>query len=96
MDIHKATEQAYKNGYEQGKKDALNEIIAVENKWIPVSDQLPKEECKCKTIVRFPNGSAYEVDLYYKNGRFFDVDVEDYTDNVTAWKPLLVLPKEEE
>ena len=28
-----ATEQAYKNGYEQGKKDAL--------KWIPVSERLP-------------------------------------------------------
>ena len=29
-----ATEQAYKNGYEQGKKDAL--------KWIPVSERLPE------------------------------------------------------
>lgn len=31
---HWATEAAYKNGYEQGKKDAL--------KWIPVTERLPK------------------------------------------------------
>ena len=29
-----ATEQAYKNGYEQGKKDAM--------KWIPVTERLPE------------------------------------------------------
>lgn len=29
MDIHTATEQAYKNGYEQGKKDAV-----VHGQWI--------------------------------------------------------------
>lgn len=31
MNIHEATEQAYKNGYEQGRMDAV--------KWIPVSEQ---------------------------------------------------------
>jgi hypothetical protein len=27
MDIHFATETAYKNGYEQGKKDAITNIL---------------------------------------------------------------------
>lgn len=35
MDIHNATEQAYRNGYEAGKRDA-------EPNWIPVSEQLPE------------------------------------------------------
>jgi hypothetical protein len=33
MKTYEATEQAYKNGYEQGKKDAVN--------WIPVTEKLP-------------------------------------------------------
>ena len=33
-DCYWATEQAYKNGYEQGKKDAV--------KWIPVAERLPE------------------------------------------------------
>ena len=35
MDNHNTTEQAYRNGYEAGKRDA-------EPKWIPVNDMLPK------------------------------------------------------
>ena len=34
MNIHDATETAFKNGYKQGKKDAL--------KWISVKDRLPE------------------------------------------------------
>lgn len=34
MDIHTATEQAYRNGYEAGNRDA-------EPKWIPVEERLP-------------------------------------------------------
>ena len=33
MKTYEATEQAYKNGYEAGKKDAV--------KWIPVTERLP-------------------------------------------------------
>jgi hypothetical protein len=33
MDEHDITEQAFKNGYEKGKQDAV--------KWIPVSERLP-------------------------------------------------------
>lgn len=36
MKIHEATEQAYKNGYEAGKKDAV--------KWISVTERLPEGE----------------------------------------------------
>ena len=31
MDNYTATEQAYKNGYEQGKKDAMAEIVRCED-----------------------------------------------------------------
>lgn len=41
MKTYEATEQAYKNGYEQGKKDAL--------KWIPVTERLP--ETKTEVLV---------------------------------------------
>ena len=34
MNIYDATEQAFKNGYEQGCKDALNEILDNYNKFI--------------------------------------------------------------
>lgn len=42
MDEHDITEQAYKNGYEQGKQDAV--------KWIPVTERLPE---KCKTVLGY-------------------------------------------
>lgn len=37
MDIHNATEQAYRNGYEAGKRDA-------EPKWIPTKRRPPTKE----------------------------------------------------
>ena len=36
MDEHTSYEQAYKNGYEKGKQDAM--------KWISVKERLPEEE----------------------------------------------------
>ena len=41
MNIHDATETAYKNGYKQGLEDAV--------KWIPVSERLP--ETKTEVLV---------------------------------------------
>jgi hypothetical protein len=41
MKGHDATEQAYKNGYEQGKKDAV--------KWIPVTERLPEDDLPKET-----------------------------------------------
>lgn len=41
MDEHTSYEQAYKNGYEQGKADAL--------KWISVKDRLPEVATKHNT-----------------------------------------------
>ena len=35
MDEHDITEQAFKNGYEKGKQDAV--------KWIPVTERLPEK-----------------------------------------------------
>lgn len=40
MDIYTATEQAYKNGYEKGYKDATDNNVG--SKWIPVSEGLPE------------------------------------------------------
>ena len=40
MNTYEATEQAYKNGYEQGYKDATDNNVGC--KWIPVSERLPK------------------------------------------------------
>jgi hypothetical protein len=37
-----ATETAYKNGYEQGKKDAADNNVGC--KWIPVSERLPERD----------------------------------------------------
>ena len=36
MNTYQATEIAYKNGYEAGKRDAM--------KWIPVTERLPEDE----------------------------------------------------
>ena len=53
MNIHDATETAYKNGYKQGMKDVLAKDNNVPSKWISVKDRLPTEE---DALV---NGSVY-------------------------------------
>jgi hypothetical protein len=103
MNNYEATEQAYKNGYEQGKKDAL--------KWIPVSERLPKEDGKYLvnknlfgtpyiSTIRFAkvgeNVCAY--DLKGQKNVWYDYDSEaGYfpVDTVTHWMPLPEPPKGE-
>jgi hypothetical protein len=89
MDRYSATEQAYKNGYKQGKQDAV--------KWIPVSEP-PKEPGIYqvfgydkdweKTKVWYGQFSGYDWFVYniYGDGMRFDV---------THWMPLPQPPKEE-
>lgn len=55
MDIHNATEQAYRNGYEAGKRDA-------EPKWIPVTERLPEVDVPVLAY----NGNDTFVSEYYR------------------------------
>ena len=83
MDIHTATEQAYRNGYEAGKKDA-------EPKWIPVTERLPESG---QQVIRY-HGLAWNPKItlaFYYNG-----DEERYGwCDVTHWMPILLEPPTE-
>lgn len=81
MKIYEATEQAYKNGYEKGKADAL--------KWIPVTEMLPEEMEK---VMAFVNG--VRITAVLKGGVWlssWNHDVVD--DEVTHWCALPQPPK---
>ena len=97
MKTYEATEQAYKNGYEAGKKDALAKDNNVPSKWIPASEP-PKEPGIYqvfgydkdweRTKVWYGQFSYYDWFVYdiYGNGMRFDV---------THWMPLPEPPKGE-
>lgn len=100
MKTFEATEQAYKNGYEQGKKDALAKDNNVPSKWIPISE--PPKERGCyfisvkhwldgKPVTReaFWNGADW-LSCYWKKG-----DRVELTPRVTHWMPLPEPPKGE-
>ena len=105
MTNHEATEQAYKNGYEKGKQDAV--------KWISVKDRLPEEDGvylvfqkhtygTCIAVLRFAK-DARKVDKYdfhrgWKNVWYrYDSEWGHITiDDVTHWMPLPDPPKEVE
>ena len=85
MDNHTATEQAYKNGYENGKKDA--------KRWIPVSVMLPEngQEVLAYKQGRFVVSRYMEYDILGKMvGTFGGV-----RDLASHWMPLPKPPKEE-
>lgn len=106
MDIHTATEQAYRNGYEAGKRDA-------EAKWIPVTERFPETyekepDWSVTVLFRTIRGNIHSG---YRNiGRpqksFYDDDwtppywldeSEDLyfeEDEVTHWMPLPTPPTE--
>ena len=95
-DCHWATETAYKNGYEQGKKDAL--------KWIPVTERLPElrireyEEAdgtrkqfwvSDKQLVFSSRG--YITTANYETGPKYQgwlINPCDTIQNITHWMPL--------
>ena len=100
MTIHDATEAAYKNGYEQGKKDAL--------KWIPVTERLPIDEWNktiretdadvyaCLAVVKHRLAAQrYVAKLFFTGENFIDFEGVYYTENVTHWMPLPPAPKED-
>ena len=84
-DIHWATEQAYKNGYEAGKP-----------KWIPVTERLPGYE----PVLCYKAGRGVRIgkllDATYADGvqAFMDRD-RTFAFGVTHWMPLPEPPKGE-
>ena len=98
MTIHEATEQAYKNSYNDGKWDAV--------KWIPVTERLPKGRrdylCVCvygESEMRFYNVLMFHPEQNSENGyvtgpHFSNEGMEGM--RVTHWMPLPKPPKEGE
>ena len=79
-DCHWATEQAYKNGYEKGRQDAV--------KWIPVTERLPEEN----TAVLTYRESGIQAEFRWHKGW----DNDEFTPcQVTHWMPLPEPPKGE-
>lgn len=103
MWVYDATEQAFRNGYEKGKKDAL--------KWIPVSERLPEKDGRYLVFKRHWNNTWFDVLGFAKNGeRVSKYDLENAkdvwygydseygyfsVDSVTHWMPLPEVPKED-
>jgi hypothetical protein len=99
-DHYWATERAYKNGYEQGKKDAL--------KWIPVSERLPELWQDCFVLVKmkydWEKDYEYNVDAGCYVGEYGYIDcfntINDWNEgqeyiHITHWMPLPEPPKGE-
>lgn len=80
MDIHAATEQACRNGYEAGYE-------AGAPKWIPMAERLPENG---QQVLRY-HGMAWNPKItlvfYYKN----DEQLYGWCD-VTHWMPILLEP----
>ena len=88
MDIHIATEEAYKRGFEAGKKDA---------RWIPVTERLPEADQKVlwcgKQGARFLGKTSY-FDRFKNEIRVFAE--HGHSRVATHWMPLPEPPKEED
>ena len=87
MDNFSATEQAYKNGYEKGRQDAL--------KWIPVSERLPdtaERVLVCKTWLGrvYKPEYGYYQDFPNQKGCWYVLTEFGYYPQreVTHWMPL--------
>lgn len=87
MTIHDATEVAYKNGYEAGKRDAM--------KWIPVTKRLPKDDVRVLVlhddgVVRIGVSKlGFPAVVGKNNGKPFGIT------DVTHWMHLPEAPKED-
>lgn len=69
MDIYQMSEISYKNGYAQGKKDAL--------KWIPVSERLPDSE-KIVLVCALSKTFRYKHILMVAHIGHHEFTTEDY------------------
>jgi hypothetical protein len=90
-DIHWATEQAYKNGYEDGKRDAFAKDNNVPSKWIPVTERLPEIR---KWVLIYTEIGRTLVAAWYGDGWGTTSFVA--LNNVTHWMPLPETPKDGE
>ena len=93
MKVYTATEQAYKNGYKQGKADAM--------KWISVKERLPEKngEYLCRWTNKSVSDAEYES-TYGSFGYWFEFWEDEYKewisyDGITHWMPLPEPPKGE-
>ena len=75
MDNYDATEIAYKNGYEQGRADAL--------KWIPVAEKLPEK--KGSYLTYNSNSRSMHVTHFSRDDDYWRCVWETC---VTYWMPL--------
>ena len=82
-----ATEQAYKNGYEQGKKDAL--------KWISVKDRLPEVAWRVLVTDGTNVNFGYTLCFEIKGVSPWCTLSPVMPDKVTHWMPLPEPPKGE-
>lgn len=80
MDNFTATELAYKNGYEQGKKDAV--------KWISIEERLPSAQDAN------PNGSVLAIlkEEGFAKSWWHEI-VARYPKEFTYWMPMPKPPK---
>ena len=87
MDIHTATEQAYLNGYEAGKRDA-------EPKWISVTERMPMDFVS--VLAHIPGDEPMQTvrEVYHAGGVWIG-RIWKYNDSdVTHWTPLPNPPTE--
>lgn len=88
MNIHDATETAYKNGYEAGKKDAT--------KWIPVTERLPEDDDLVLCIgARGGMFLGRKPSLFSDGTCYFAVPNARCCRYCTHWMPLPEPPKGE-
>ena len=92
MNIHDATETAYKNGYKQGVKDAA--------KWISVKDRLPEIDQHCLCYNKRNGHCCYQLGTYL--GSRLSEDCAAFKSmshygciGATHWMPLPEPPKGE-
>ena len=96
-DVHYATEQAYKNGYEAGYTDGEIDFAP---KWIPVTERLPDRDGQYLCNYHFGEHRAMtftRVLDYYATDKVphFQHTLGDITMKVTHWMPLPEPPKGE-
>lgn len=84
MKTHDATEEAYKNGYEQGKKDAADNNVG--SKWISVKDRLPEipegwAESPERVLYMMKNTKTIYAGYYGEGGVWRDKYFRQYADS---------------
>lgn len=87
MDKYTAAEQAYKNGYANGKKDALE--------WIPVAEKLPEKSDYYLAFTDTEVICVLHFSAQYKLFNAFDGIGTEHKIHVTHWMPLPQQPKGE-